>query len=205
MFRETGPAEVPGHSHPVWKLVLPERGGGLLVPPGLRHSCAASSAFTAVFVDPWCTGMPPGGRVSHVDARSVRRLLDALGEDMDLVALRGELSTVLGPAPTVDPRIAHALRECGRADRLDGLAARVGLSPSRLRALAREAAGIPLSRLRQWRRLRWAVRLLPHKPTAEVAALAGFADQAHLTRTARRLVGRTPGSLRPQRPQSPCR
>ncbi|MFB9431776.1 helix-turn-helix domain-containing protein [Streptoalloteichus tenebrarius] len=81
----------------------------------------------------------------------------------------------------------------------------MALSPPRLRALVREAAGAPLSRLRQWQRLRTAVRVLPHGSTADAATTAGFADQAHLTRTARRLAGRTPGSLRsrPVRTPSP--
>jgi AraC-like DNA-binding protein len=33
------------------------------------------------------------------------------------------------------------------------------------------------------------------KPIALAAVDAGFADQAHLTRTATRLIGRTPGDL----------
>jgi AraC-like DNA-binding protein len=36
---------------------------------------------------------------------------------------------------------------------------------------------------------------LPDTPIALAAADAGFADQAHLTRTTTRLVGRTPGEL----------
>lgn len=60
--------------------------------------------------------------------------------------------------------------------------------------------GIPLSTLRQWARLRDALTAPPGTPLAVAAADAGFADQAHLTRTARALVGRTPGSLRPRRP-----
>jgi AraC-like DNA-binding protein len=36
---------------------------------------------------------------------------------------------------------------------------------------------------------------LVDKPIALAAVDAGFADQAHLTRTATRLIGRTPGDL----------
>jgi AraC-like DNA-binding protein len=46
-----------------------------------------------------------------------------------------------------------------------------------------------------WRRLRTAILDLPAKPIALAAVDAGFADQAHLTRTATRLVGQTPGDL----------
>nr|WTB28771.1 hypothetical protein OG781_03725 [Streptomyces sp. NBC_00830] len=49
--------------------------------------------------------------------------------------------------------------------------------------------------LRQWARLRVAVAELPRESAAAAAAFAGFADQANFTRTARRLLGRTPSSI----------
>ncbi|MGO4418134.1 helix-turn-helix domain-containing protein, partial [Streptomyces sp. MCAF7] len=78
---------------------------------------------------------------------------------------------------------------------LGAVAAEVGLSAPRLRALVREAVGTPLAMLRQWARLRDVVAALPGASPATAAAYAGFADQAHLTRTSRKLIGRTPGSL----------
>ncbi|WP_225878727.1 helix-turn-helix domain-containing protein [Spongiactinospora rosea] len=71
----------------------------------------------------------------------------------------------------------------------------MGLSASRLRTLVRESAGVPLARLRRWGRLRNAIAGLPGGNVATAAAAAGFADQSHLTRTARSLLGRTPLSL----------
>jgi AraC-like DNA-binding protein len=50
--------------------------------------------------------------------------------------------------------------------------------------------------VRMWQRLRTAMLSPPDKPIALAAADAGFADQAHLTRTARRLVGQTPAAWR---------
>ncbi|MER5541074.1 helix-turn-helix domain-containing protein [Streptomyces sp. NPDC002589] len=44
-------------------------------------------------------------------------------------------------------------------------------------------------------RLRVAVADLPRESAASAAAVAGFADQAHFTRTARSLLGRTPASI----------
>jgi AraC-like DNA-binding protein len=64
-----------------------------------------------------------------------------------------------------------------------------------LQSLAHQALGVPLTQLRLWSRLARAVAWLPYRRMAEVAAAAGFADQAHLTRTARRFLGRTPGDL----------
>ncbi|MFJ5031068.1 helix-turn-helix domain-containing protein [Streptomyces sp. NPDC088560] len=77
-----------------------------------------------------------------------------------------------------------------------GTAPRDG-SAARLRALVRRDVGIALAGLRRWGRLRAAIAGLPAGPAALAAATAGFADQAHLTRTARDFIGRTPASLRP--------
>ncbi|WP_231627087.1 helix-turn-helix domain-containing protein [Streptomyces apocyni] len=203
MFAETSAATVARHRHPAWKVVLPVGGhvtvgemaaAGVLVPPQLDHACATSSAFVAVFLEPWC--VRPGLGLSRLESSTVRRLLDALGEDMDLAALHREVSTVTGEAPVIDPRVAHAVRVCGQAKQLDAVATEVGLSPPRLRALVRSTVGVPLARLRQWRRLRTAVAALPGSTPASAAAVAGFADQAHLTRVTRELSGRTPGSLK---------
>ena len=208
VFAEPRPYEVSRHRHPAWKLVLPvggrvtvgaEAGAGVLVPPQLEHTCGTSSGFVAVFLEPWC--VPGTARAmwpAWLGAWQVRRMLDALGPDLDGAALRAELAAVAGPPATVDARVTHAVRACGRATRLDSLAADVGLSPARLRALVRAEVGIPLGTLRQWERLRTAVGSLVSgdEGIADAAATAGFADQAHLTRTVRRLVGRTPASLR---------
>ncbi|HEX2316416.1 MAG TPA: AraC family transcriptional regulator [Thermomonospora sp.] len=211
LFAETGPHEVTRHVHPVWKLVLPLGGlaevgvagrppliaPGVLVPPRLAHTCAASSSYVALFVNPWLLPGNPG--VTPVDARRVRRLLDALGPEgspPDLAAARAELAAFTGGGRDLDPRVAYALRECARPGPLDTIAADVGLSPVRLRALVRASAGVPLAGFRKWVRLREAVAELPHGTVARAASTAGFADQAHLTRTARALVGRTPSSLR---------
>ncbi|KJY41759.1 hypothetical protein VR41_11170 [Streptomyces sp. NRRL B-1568] len=95
--------------------------------------------------------------------------------------------------------MAHAVQESTRAGSdapISSIAADVGLSPTRLRTLVHASVGVPLTRLRQWARLRVAVADLPRESAASAAAVAGFADQAHFTHTARRLLGRTPASIR---------
>ncbi|MFD8383009.1 helix-turn-helix domain-containing protein [Streptomyces sp. NPDC059679] len=107
-----------------------------------------------------------------------------------------ELVALTGRPPALDTRVAHALAEImhpGDGAPRGAVAAEVGLSAPRLRALVREAVGTSLAVLRQWARPRDAVAALPGASPA--AAYAGFADQAHLTRTSRKLIGRTPGSL----------
>ncbi|MFF5211207.1 helix-turn-helix domain-containing protein [Streptosporangium sp. NPDC000396] len=217
MFADTGPFAVTRHRHPAWKVVLPVGGDvtvatgggrplvapGIVVPPQLAHACAAASPYVTLFVDAWL--LPSGVGLRRLEAAEVRRLLAALGatgvDDTtvapDLAAARAELMTLTGGGGHLDPRVLHALRTCPHREDLSQIAGDVGLSPARLRALVRASVGIPLARLRRWARLKAAVATLAHASVADAAATAGFADQAHLTRTARDLIGRTPRSLRP--------
>ncbi|EPH39578.1 helix-turn-helix domain-containing protein [Streptomyces aurantiacus] len=200
-------------------------GAGVLVPPQYDHTCATSDGFVAVFLDPWRLRADRSGP-TWLDARGVRRLVGALGEcaierfgpcaedegrarcasahahppNVDSDALRHELAALAGPPAPVDPRVLHAVRSSAGAARLDGVAAEVGLSPARLRALFRTEVGVPLGVMRRWLRLRTAVGALVDGggAVADAAVAAGFSDQAHLTRTARTLVGRTPASLLPR-------
>ncbi|GAA4090202.1 hypothetical protein GCM10022248_70210 [Nonomuraea soli] len=76
------------------------------------------------------------------------------------------------------------------------IAAQVGLSPQRLRALAREQLGMPLARWRIWQRLSRAAEALREGRTpADAAAVAGFADQAHFHRRMREMIGLTPAAV----------
>lgn len=158
---------------------------GVIVPPQYAHACSTDSGYLALFVDPWL--LPRDQGPTPLDADVVQHLLDAPS------LLR--VTTLTGSKPEIDPRVARAL-DAVPDKSLSAIAADVGLSPPRLRALVRASVGIPLVRLRQWARLRAAVTGLPHASVATAAATAGFADQAHLTRTARSLLGRTPASLR---------
>jgi AraC-like DNA-binding protein len=218
LFGESAASHVTRHRHPVWKVVLPVDGlariqgeghrptaaAGLIVPPELTHTCAVSSAYLALFVDP--TLLHPGLGLVRLDTAMVRRLHAALGLDPndgsartpDLAAAYTELVTRAAAAPSLDARVAHAVRRCtlpGHDLPIPAIAAEVGLSAARLRTLVRTSVGVPLARLRRWGRLRAAITVLPGRSVAAAAADAGFADQAHLTRTARGLLGRTPLSL----------
>ncbi|MEU5951056.1 helix-turn-helix domain-containing protein [Streptomyces sp. NPDC047525] len=219
MFAESRPFRVARHRLPVWKAVLPIGGHaellqpagpmvaapGLIVPPQLAHTCGATSPYVALFIDSWL--LPPCPGPVRLDAGEVRRLLAALGTTdsddpggcVDLAAGYAEVRDRAGyPAP-LDPRVAHAIDLCTVRDPdlpITSVADEVGLSAPRLRALVRQDVGIALARLRRWARLRTAIADLPDSTTALAAAAAGFADQAHLTRTARDFLGRTPASLR---------
>lgn len=105
-------------------------------------------------------------------------------------------------APGREPvavRRAKAFLDAHLADRvrLDEIAAAAGLTPFRLyRAFERDTGMTPHGYQRQ-ARIREAVRLIRRGDAlADVAAAAGFTDQAHLTRSFYRRIGVTPGAFR---------
>jgi AraC-like DNA-binding protein len=206
------------HSHPAWTVLIPRAGriswrngqrvvrhpAGVILPPHVAHSAGSATGHASVFIDPWFLGLGPGHRRAiALDLPTVERVrgqwfpFDICDPDeraRETVA-RLRRAGMLPLAVSIDPRVAAALHDLAAAERIDDVAASVRLSSSRLRALIHDQAGTPPARLRMWQRLRAAIVSLPAKPIALAACDAGFADQAHLTRTAVRLVGQTPGEL----------
>jgi AraC-like DNA-binding protein len=201
-------------AHPAWTLLVPSDGGSLtvragdvvrvdddavLMPPQTWYQVATRGPHVAVHLSAPMAPRADGARPRQVAATVARRVLDSLAVDSsDLSSAIAELDPSFRQASPIDPRLAFAIDALPGAYRLDVLAAEIGLSSSRLRALTYEAVGVPLTQLRLWSRLAQAIGLLPYASTADVAATAGFADQAHLTRTARRFLGRTPAELSPR-------
>ncbi|WP_338868787.1 AraC family transcriptional regulator [Myxococcus stipitatus] len=102
-----------------------------------------------------------------------------------------------GAAPLGDGRIARLLDMLGQDESLPlpVLAARLKLSAGHVSTLFHSKVGIALRRWLLWRRLLRAVPLLRAGSLAQSAAMSGFADQAHLTRTCVRFAGYTPRHL----------
>lgn len=168
------------------------RGVALLVPPMVRHRLLAAAELTTFFVEPHCVfadrlrervGRDSGGGITAVPELRDLRERDIGG----------------GPSGELDPRLVAALNVLrDRGVPMPTLAATVGLSPQRLRALARAQVGMPLTRWRVWARLhRAAEALRAGQSPAEAAITAGFADQAHLTRRMRDMLGLTPSAVLP--------
>ncbi|WP_336086173.1 helix-turn-helix domain-containing protein [Nocardia sp. SSK8] len=213
LFAGTATGVVAVHRHPAWKLVLPlgaqplELAGpagraelpGVLIPPEWPHVCRVPGGFARLSIDAHLLG--PRSEPVVLSGRDRRRLLDALAVgaevagEPDLDAARAEVVALCGGADGVDERVLLAVERLGEASSLAGLARSVGLSAPRLRGLTQAQVGVPLARLRRWERLRRAAAVLPTGTVAEAAAGAGFADQAHLARTARELAGRSPSSM----------
>jgi AraC-like DNA-binding protein len=108
---------------------------------------------------------------------------------------------------TSDPRVLaavdHITRQGDRPVRLEDVAAVAHLSPSRFRHLFVQETGMPLRTYLLWRRLLHVWMLLEQGESLSAAAHgAGFADSAHLSRTARTMFGLAPSALQMTGPLS---
>lgn len=163
------------------------RAAALLVPPMVRHRMVGSAEVLTFYIEPhsvFADGLRPRGEniTAATDLRELRE-------------------SDIGPeqSGTLDPRLVDALNLLRDKDiPMPEVAAAVALSPQRLRALARQQVGMPLARWRIWARLRVAAEeLQAGRSVADAASAAGFADQAHLTRRMREMIGLTPANALP--------
>lgn len=179
-------------------------GPGWAIRSDVRHALRPTPSLVLVLVEP--------------QARLADRLLDRLATSTPIAPLPADLVAVLtqpvhvreivrnleqplaGTTVPCDPRLAEAMRHLERrtsGDAVAAAAAHCGLSPSRLRALSQQHFGVPLSKLVMWKKVRTACLALARGSNLVEAALeAGFADQAHLTRTMSSVIGLTPGEAR---------
>lgn len=172
---------------------------GLVVRPLVEHELAPAKLVWLLYLEP---ASPLALALLHaIGAAGIERLPDPLAELASGVQTPAEwlllLQEKLLPATgVVDSRLLRAL-DALRAEpgsmSVAGAASLCGLSPSRLRSLAQQQLGVPLATWVLWRKVDRAVRALAAgQPLAEAALTGGFADQAHFTRTMRRMFGVTP-------------
>ena len=149
-------------------------------------------------------------RAAHVAAEHGDRLASS---SLLRAALAGLLSAHAGPGrlarqmtrPPRSPAAVRAVRDL-LTDRLadppslDDLALATGMSPFTLLRVFRGETGLPPHAYLNQLRVRLARRLLDSGVApAEVAAEVGFADQAHLTRHFKRVMGVPPGAYQRER------
>jgi AraC-like DNA-binding protein len=93
--------------------------------------------------------------------------------------------------------VVQMLREgSGDTPTPDELGRRVGLSGYTLMRRFKSELGVRIREYVLWRRLMFALTLVDgHRTVAEIAQRTGFYDQAHLTRTARRMVELAPSFI----------
>ncbi|SDI07715.1 AraC-type DNA-binding protein [Rhodococcus triatomae] len=120
------------------------------------------------------------------------RILDSGAPARTLEAFAAELRAGIEP----DPRVAVMAAAAARGAAVGDVADAVGVGERQLRRLARRNFGYGPRMLARILRLQAALRISAGGvPAAEVAAAAGYADQAHLIRESRELAGRTFGAL----------
>ncbi|MEV0157240.1 helix-turn-helix transcriptional regulator [Micromonospora sp. NPDC050686] len=178
-----GPDRTAYRSH----AVAGERWLGLRLPPGV------GPAVFGVPADELRDRRVP---LTSLWGRAADEVAERLGERPTGVALAavatGRLAAAGGPDP-LGPRVA-ALLAAGRP--VAAAAAEVGLGPRLLHRRSRALFGYGPKTLARILRMRRALALArTGVGLAEVAARAGYADQAHLTRDVRELTGVAPGAL----------
>jgi AraC-like DNA-binding protein len=198
-----------------WSLVH-----GVLTAPDVPHEVDSTGArVLLVFLDPESTA---GVSLLATFADPVRRLSKSenaalvAGADPGAIMRAGGVDwtsravEVLEGAPgaplrrRVHPRVRAALRilretQPGMKTSLAVLARGVGLSPSRFMHAFTESVGVPLRPYLAWLKLqRAAGAIVSGTPLSQAAAVAGFADAAHMNRTFRRMFGMPPSRLVPR-------
>ena len=162
------------------------RGGALVVSPMAPHRILAIAELITYYVEPHCSFADRLRGQYDAGIAPASELADLCERDLAVACW--------GPSRELDPRLVSALAMLAdNSLSMPELAAAVGVSPQRLRALARRELGMPLTRWRIWARLRRAVEALQSGvPLAESAVVAGFSDQAHFARQMREMMGFTP-------------
>lgn len=178
------------------------------VGPHATQAMGARGRVVALFVEPGAFGTAHRLGVPEIRELSARELDAATAvasriAEHDGSADAAAVDELLGVlvrdrSPSLDTRVHRALELVARDAGIDACAVArdVGLSQERLRHVVAESTGLSLRAHRLWHRTLDAVeRLAAGQPLARVAADAGFADHAHLTRSFARFFGRAPSSL----------
>lgn len=170
----------------------------LTVKPLTPHKIHCDGPILLIYLSPrseYCATLHKHFTQSNIVAIDEQDLPFPIGCSINAVTKALD-DIVATPKPGLDPRLLAALadleKNLGKSSILT-TAKRCNLSRSRLRALAREQLGIPLSTWLMWRKIVASNKALAAGQCFSEAALAGgFADQAHFSRTMKRMFGVTP-------------
>ncbi len=205
------------HSHAALQLVVVAQGyvtvasendeetsaPGIAIRSGVVHRLLPGERCTLFLIE------PQSQLAAAILARLAEGAISALPQDLTReLSSSALLSDVVrqfrshlgAPAQTIDPRLLAAVAWIASHDESGSVAiaaSQSGLSPARLRALATEQLGVPLAKLVLWHKVKAASQsLLTGSSLSDAAAAAGFADQAHLTRTMGSVLGITPATAK---------
>ncbi len=187
--------------------------GGRLVVAGpdsrTHHSAAVSN--TAVYGIRFAPGVAPAllgvaapelldRRVELAElwpARRVRIMADLVAAAPDPAAGLDEIARRCAEEATPpDPVLAQIVRRLDAGEPVAATADALGLGPRRLHRMSVSAFGYGPKMLARVLRMRRALDLARDDiGFADTAAMAGYADQAHMSRDIRALTGRPPGRV----------
>lgn len=182
---------------------LPYAYAQILVPIDVWHRLLDEEALGPRSLRPGPVIDDPALRTAVAGVFEARVARDALATELALARLARSLAGPCvnaahdAPASVVERAAAHLRAHWNEAVTLNALVAETGVSRFALTRGFRRRYGVgPHEWLMSWR-LQAARRALARgAPPAQVAAEAGFADQAHLARRFRRAYGTTPGAFR---------
>ncbi|NBE83163.1 helix-turn-helix transcriptional regulator [Micromonospora rubida] len=165
-----------------------ERWVGLRLPPGVGPAVFGLPADELRDRRVSLSDLWGPGAASVADRTAGGRGVAAVLEEV----ARGRLRAAGGP----DPLGAHLAARLAGGGSVGAVAAEVGLGARALHRRCQHLFGYGPKTLARILRMRRALALArAGTPLAEVAARAGYADQAHLTRDVRELAGVPPGVL----------
>lgn len=207
--RHAAPVIVVGLDGPV-RFIAQGRhhvGRAVAIAPGFVHGVDARNGRLALFLlraHAVAPGAPPICELARPQAW--RELGDALatGALIDLAAIDRCFARDVPSTRPLDDRLHRAIaRLVERLDQnvsIDEAADAVGLSTSRLMALAHLQLGAPLRTYRRWlRTIRVAREFAAGASLTQAALAAGFASSAHLAMAAREHFGIRPSDVLTQR------
>lgn len=179
-------------------------GQGWVIPPGLRHRLLPSGQLTLVLLEP--DHSAAAMLLDGVDRSAIEPLsndlIACLTRPCELASLFDGLFSDQAK-DTLDARLSTALSLLGHnPGGLGVISEAVGLSEVRLRSLARQELGVPMSKIGILKKVVKAAEAIAGGASLSEAAIdAGFSDQAHLTRAFKQVIGLTPGeAAKPLRP-----
>lgn len=131
----------------------------------------------------------------RIDASEAPRSINTAVQSFLLRALEHSRQSV---HPAITVATSRLMTERGNI-RIETLAAQLGLSKRQLERLFRLQVGVSPREFAALARFAWtADQVMVGRPIVDIAAEAGYADQAHLIRTFVKRTGQTPGRFTPE-------